>query len=285
MTPDPLTSSPLRFTKMHGCGNDFVVIDCRSRPFALDRVQICHLGDRHLGIGFDQLLSIELANDSKCAFAYRIWNNDGSSARQCGNGVRCIAAWLLRAGAIREHVVRLEGPAGPVAVEWIDDSRIRVAMGIPEFAPEAIPLAVAERRDPYLLDIAGREVEMGAVSIGNPHALIEVDAVAHAPVAVLGPQIEHASVFARGCNVGFAEVVSRAAIRLRVWERGVGETLACGSGACAAVAILRGRNRVDPEVRVDLPGGTLEVQWSGEHKPIWLAGPAAFVFEGEWTDS
>ncbi|MGA8278310.1 MAG: diaminopimelate epimerase [Rhodanobacteraceae bacterium] len=274
----------LRFTKMHGCGNDFVVLDCRDRPFMLDRARIRRLGDRHFGVGFDQLLSIEPAGNRDCAFSYRVWNSDGSPARQCGNGLRCIAAWLERAGALGPGMTRLEGPAGSVAVEWLADDRVRVDMGVPKFAPQAIPLDTVEEQACYALDIAGQRVDFGAVSIGNPHALITVDSIAAAAVAELGPQLEHAPVFPEGCNVGFVEVASRDSVRLRVWERGVGETFACGSGACAAVAILRRRGMVDTRVRVELPGGTLEVAWPGAPAPIWLTGSATFVFEGEWAD-
>ncbi|MGN6520899.1 MAG: diaminopimelate epimerase [Dokdonella sp.] len=271
----------LRFSKMHGLGNDFVVVDARTVPFALDASAIRWLGDRHFGVGFDQLLTIEPAVDPSCSFAYGIWNTDGTSAGQCGNGVRCVAAWLARAGVLGPGMTRLESPSGPVAVELRGDGSVRVDMGEPRFAPAAIPLRGNTESDVYAIDVVGREVEIGAVSMGNPHALVEVEDVAAAPVAVLGPQIEHAPAFPQRCNVGFAEIVSRGSIRLRVWERGVGETLACGSGACAAVAVLRRRAKVDPEVRVVLPGGELEVRWDGPGHPVWMRGPAAFVFDGE----
>ncbi|MGA9421733.1 MAG: diaminopimelate epimerase [Rhodanobacteraceae bacterium] len=278
-----MTQAPLRFTKMQGCGNDFVVLDCRDRPFTLDRARIRRLGDRHFGVGFDQLLSIERTGNPDCAFAYRVWNSDGNPARQCGNGVRCIAAWLHRAAALGPGMTQLQGPVGCVAVEWLADERVRVDMGTPKFAPQAIPLDAAQEHARYALEIAGRRVEFGAVSIGNPHALVEVESVADAAVAEIGPELEHAPVFPEGCNVGFVETAARDSIRLRVWERGVGETLACGSGACAAVAILHRRGTVDARVRVELPGGTLEVAWPEASAPIWLTGPATFVFEGEWA--
>jgi diaminopimelate epimerase len=268
---------------MHGLGNDFVIVDCRDAPLPLDAAAIRLVGDCHFGVGFDQLLTIERATREDCAFAYGIWNTDGSRAGQCGNGVRCVARWLVRAGVLAAGAsVRLQSPSGPVAIELFADGRVRVDMGEPRFAPAEIPLAVEEAHDPYRIDVAGREVEMGAVSMGNPHAVVEVDDVATAPVEALGPQIEHADAFPDGCNVGFAEVRSRDAIRLRVWERGVGETLACGSGACAAVAVLRKRGEVDNEVAVTLPGGTLEIRWNGPGETLWMTGPATFVFEGEW---
>jgi diaminopimelate epimerase len=272
----------LRFSKMHGLGNDFVVVDCRDAPLGLDVAAIRRLGDRHFGVGFDQLLTIERASEPSCRFAYGIWNTDGSRAGQCGNGVRCVARWLARAGAIGAGVTRLESPSGAVTVELLADGDVRVDMGEPDFAPAAIPLRAEREADAYEIDVAGRDVRVGAVSMGNPHALVEVDDVDAAPVAVLGPQIEHADAFPQRCNVGFAQVLSRGAIRLRVWERGVGETLACGSGACAAVAVLRQRAKLDAEVRVALPGGELGLRWDGPGHPVWMRGPATFVFEGEW---
>lgn len=273
----------LAFTKMHGIGNDFVVIDCRAAPLALDAAAIRALGDRHHGVGFDQLLTIEPARDGSCAFAYGIWNSDGTPALQCGNGVRCVAAWLHRDGALPAGPLRLEGPAGPVAVERLDDGRIRVDMGEPRFAPAAVPLAMDAESDTYLLELDGETIALGAVSMGNPHAVIEVADAAAAPVARIGPRIAQAPLFPRDCNVGFAELRGRAAIGLRVWERGAGETLACGSGACAAVAVLRRRGRVDAAVRVTLPGGELDIHWTGPGASLWMTGPAAFVFDGELT--
>lgn len=273
----------VRFSKMHGLGNDFVIVDCRDAPLALDVAAIRRLGDRHFGVGFDQLLTIEKARDPSCAFAYGIWNTDGSTARQCGNGVRCVARWLVRAGALdATGRARLESPSGPIAIELLADGRVRAEMGEPRFAPAAIPLVAEEEQDRYRIDVAGREVEVGAVSMGNPHAVVEVDDVDMAPVESLGPQIEHADAFPQRCNVGFAHVRARNAIALRVWERGVGETLACGSGACAAVAVLRQRGALDIDVAVTLPGGTLDIRWAGPGEAVWMTGPATFVFEGEW---
>jgi len=268
---------------MHGLGNDFVIVDCRERALDLDTAAIRRLGDRHFGVGFDQLLTIEPARDPSCAFAYGIWNTDGSRAGQCGNGVRAVARWLVRAGVLAEGAqVRLESPSGPVAIELLPDGRVRADMGEPRFAPADIPLVAKDEDDRYEIDVAGREVEIGAASMGNPHAVVVVDDVDAAQVEALGPQIEHAAAFPEGCNVGFAELRSRGAIRLRVWERGVGETLACGSGACAAVAVLRRRGLVDEDVTVVLPGGELSIRWPGPGETLWMTGPAAFVFEGEW---
>ena len=273
----------LKFTKMHGIGNDFVVLDCRVRPFALNAKQIAHMADRHLGIGFDQLLTIEPARDPSCHFYYGIYNADGSTSGQCGNGVRCVAAWLKRAGALGTGAARLESPSGPVTVELLDDDRVRVDMGEPRFDPARIPLDLAAA-DPYTLAALGKTIAFGAVSMGNPHAVVEVDDVAGAPLGALAAALSNSAHFPQSCNVGVVGVIDRAHVRLRVHERGAGETLACGTGACAAVAVLRRRARVDETVAVDLPGGRLEIHWHGPAHTLWMTGPAAFVYEGEWHD-
>jgi diaminopimelate epimerase len=273
----------LRFSKMHGLGNDFVVVDCRTVPLALDAETIRLLGDRHFGVGFDQLLTIEPARDPSCAFAYGIWNTDGSLSGQCGNGLRCVARWLARAGLLRTGRTRLQSPSGPVVVELLEDGRVRADMGEPRFTPADVPIRVQAESDHYTIRIDGDTIDIGAVSMGNPHALIEVDDIDAAPVARLGARIEHAPEFPHGCNVGFAQWLASDAIRLRVWERGVGETLACGSGACAAVALLRRRARLDAVVRVSLPGGELLIEWEGPGHRVGMTGPATFVFEGEWS--
>jgi diaminopimelate epimerase len=272
----------LRFTKMHGIGNDFVVVDRRGHraPLAPDLVQA--IADRHTGVGFDQLLSIEDPRAPGSLAAYGIYNSDGSAARQCGNGVRCLVAWLHRDAPIRGRVV-LDGPAGPVACERLADGNIRVAMGVPQFGPETLPFVAAVAANEYLLDVGGVQVRIGVASMGNPHAVLEVDDVGAAAVAQLGPMIERHPQFPDRANVGFAEVVDRHAIRLRVFERGVGETLACGSGACAAAAILIRRGRVASPLAVTLPGGTLLIEWAGGDAPLSMTGPAAFVFEGTWN--
>jgi len=270
----------LHFSKMHGLGNDFVVVDCRTQPFALDAAQVTRVGDRRFGVGFDQLLTIEPAHDSTCAFRYGIYNADGSAALQCGNGVRCVAAWLRRAGALAAGATRLQSPSGPVGVELLADGHVRVDMGVPRFAPEQIALRMPAS-DPYWLQINDIDIEFGAVSMGNPHAVIEIADIAAAPLATLGQALSADAAFAQGCNVGFAQILDRSQLRLRVWERGAGATLACGSGACAAVAVLRRRGKLDADVAVQLPGGTLDIHWDGADAPVWMSGPAEFVFEGE----
>jgi diaminopimelate epimerase len=271
----------LRFTKMHGAGNDFVVVDCRERPLGLNAHQIAAVGDRHFGVGFDQLLTIEPARDPSCAFRYGIYNTDGSIALQCGNGVRCVAAWLQRAGALGVGLTRLESPSGPVGIEILGDGRVRAEMGVPQFAPAMIPFTAQQDTDRYRLNIGGSEVEFGVVSMGNPHAVVEVVDVATAPLDSLGAALSTNAHFPQGCNAGFVQIVDRAHVRLRVWERGAGATLACGSGACAAVAVLRRRGKLDADVRVALPGGELDIHWDGAGQPLWMTGPAQFVFEGE----
>ncbi|MEP6633088.1 MAG: diaminopimelate epimerase, partial [Luteimonas sp.] len=214
----------------------------------------------------------------------RIWNADGSSSQQCGNGARCIAAWLVREGG--EHArdcFSLDSPTGTHSVDALGGDRYRIAMGVPQFAPQAVPLAgFSDAQDEYALDLDGERVRFGAVSMGNPHVVIEVADVDHAPVATLGMRLQSHGVLPQSGNIGFAEVLARDRIRLRVYERGVGETLACGSGACAAVAVLARRGRVDRDVAVVLPGGELRIVWPDDTAQITMAGPAAFVYEGEW---
>ena len=273
----------LRFSKMHGAGNDFVVLDLRdgAPPPGAD---LCRaLADRRTGVGCDQVLTIEAPTAPGALARFRIWNADGSEAGQCGNGARCVAAWLARDGAIADDFV-LESPAGSHRVQRHGDGRFAVAMGSPRFAPQAVPLAGwNDAQDWYAVDVDGREVRFGAVSMGNPHAVIEVDDVASAPVAALGAALQRHPAFPDSANVGFVERVARDRIRLRVFERGVGETLACGSGACAAAAVLMRRGAVDRDLAVRLPGGELRVSWPSDGAPVVLSGPASFVFEGEWV--
>ncbi len=271
----------LRFTKMHGAGNDFVIVDCRERPLALDASEIARFGDRHFGVGFDQLLTIERSNDASCAFAYGIYNQDGRGAKQCGNGVRCVAAWLHRDGAIGVGATRLSSPSGVIAVEVLDAGLVRADMGVPRFAPQDVPLGLPAANT-YRLHLNNAEIEFGAVSMGNPHAVIEVTDVATAPLPTLGNALSTDSHFPDGANIGFVQIIDRSHVRLRVWERGAGATLACGTGACAAVAVLRRRGKVDASVAVDLPGGKLQIDWPGEGRELTMTGPAEFVFEGEY---
>lgn len=275
----------LRFTKMHGAGNDFVVLDLRHAA-APPTPELCRaLADRHTGVGCDQILTIELPRSPAAAASYRIWNADGSSSQQCGNGARCVAAWMLRDSAeidpercLAGHF-ELDSPTGTHAVDVLDLHHYRIAMGVPRFAP---PAGFDAAHDEYTVELDGRPLRFGAVSMGNPHAVIEVDDVDTAPVATLGPALQRHAAFPESVNVGFARIVARDRIRLRVFERGIGETLACGSGACAAAAVLMRRGRIDREVAVELPGGTLTIAWPDDDAEIAMSGPTAFVFEGEW---
>jgi diaminopimelate epimerase len=272
----------LRFSKMHGAGNDFVILDLRGGKAPPLRTEVRAIGDRHAGVGFDQLLTIEDSRQPDCVAAYRIWNSDGSLAEQCGNGARCVAAWVVRAGIAAPPRFVLDSPAGPIAVDCLDDGRFALDMGRPRFAPAEVPLQM-ENEAPVYEGIFGRlRLRFGALSMGNPHAVFEVPSVTQAEVEALGRAVQSAPLFPQGVNVGFAEVVSPEHIRLRVYERGAGETLACGSGACAAVAVLQRQGRVGTHVDVDLPGGRLTIDWPGGDAPVRMAGPAAFVFEGEW---
>jgi diaminopimelate epimerase len=274
----------LRFTKMHGIGNDFVVLDLRdaSTPLSADLAR--RLADRHFGVGCDQVMTIERSDDVAFAFRYGIYNADGSTAGQCGNGLRCVVRWLADRGLVRGQGIRLLGPSGPVRVDVLDDGRIRADMGVPQFDAAQVPLAVASTAPRYMLELDGQSIAFGAVSMGNPHAVIAVEDVAAAPVLALGARIETHPMFPDRVNVGFVQVLDRSHVRLRVFERGVGETLACGSGACAAVAVMRIWDRVDAVVQVQLPGGKLDISWTGPGHPVWMTGPATTVFEGEWND-
>ncbi len=274
----------LRFTKMHGLGNDFVVLDRRDASGPLPAALARRLADRHFGVGCDQVMTIERSPDAAHAFRYGIYNADGSGAGQCGNGLRCVVRWLADRGLVRGQDIRLLGPSGTVCADLLDDGRVRVDMGEPVFDAARVPLAVASTQPSYALELDGARIDFGAASMGNPHAVIVVDDVGAAPVARLGARIETHPLFPDRVNVGFVQLLDRGQVRLRVFERGVGETLACGSGACAAVAVLRRWDRVDADVRVQLPGGTLEISWIGPGHPVWMTGPAATVFEGEWND-
>ena len=273
----------LRFTKMHGIGNDFVVLDRRDASTALSADLARRLADRHFGVGCDQVMTIERSDDAAFAFRYGIYNADGSRAGQCGNGLRCVVRWLADRGLVRGQGIRLLGPSGPVQVNVLDDGRIRADMGVPQFDAVQVPLA-ASTATRYVLELDGQSIVFGAVSMGNPHAVIAVEDVTVAPVLALGARVETHAMFPDRVNVGFVQVVDRSHVHLRVFERGVGETLACGSGACAAVAVLRAWDRVDADVQVQLPGGALDISWIGPGHPVWMTGPATTVFEGEWND-
>jgi diaminopimelate epimerase len=272
----------IEFVKMQGLGNDFLVFDAPA-PLAgspIDAGRMRALADRHTGVGFDQALMLEAPRDSGNRAFYRIFNADGGEVEQCGNGARCVAALLYARAPHRGRELVMESKAGAVHARVLADGSVSVDMGEPDFAPASIPLDAPSERPSYSIEVGGESVELGAVSIGNPHAVLRVDDVKSAPVARLGSAIERHPRFPRRANVGFMQVLAAGHIALRVFERGVGETLACGTGACAAVAVGARQGLLEPEVQVDLPGGTARVSWKGPGKHAWLTGPAITVFSG-----
>ncbi|HUQ12354.1 MAG TPA: diaminopimelate epimerase [Steroidobacteraceae bacterium] len=270
----------LEFTKMHGAGNDVLVFDAPKDGRLPTAEQWRALSDRHKGIGFDQAMVIEPPRRAGTQAYYRIFNADGGEVEQCGNGVRCVASYLFSRGDVRDGEITLDSPAGLIQIHVHDAGLVSVDMGSPQFDPKALPFEASGEAHVYPLQVAGTEVEIGAVSMGNPHAVLTVSSVASAPVDRLGPAIEKHARFPRRVNVGFMEIVDRRHIRLRVFERGTGETLACGTGACAAVAVGRRHGRLDATVEVELPGGKLEITWNGPGEHIWMKGPAAVSFTG-----
>ena len=271
---------PLQFHKMHGAGNDFVLIDARAGAQLFDPRQVTRIADRHQGVGCDQVLVLHEAQQAGCRLRYEIWNADGSPAGQCGNGARCIGLYLELSGETGAEPFTVESPAGPVTLTRCEDGEYEVAMGAPDFRPEAVPLTLPEHEGRYRLESPWGPLELGAVSMGNPHALLLVDHVDDPRISAMGAFISTHAAFPEGCNAGFAEVLGPDRIRLRVVERGAGETLACGSGACAAVAILRRAGRVGARVDVLLPGGLLVIKWREAAGVMSMKGPAAHVFRG-----
>jgi len=271
----------LRFTKMHGCGNDFVVLDLITQKFATKAHHIRKLADRHFGIGCDQVLLIEAPTNPDVDFRYRIFNADGGEVEQCGNGARCFAKYVTEKRLTGKEWIRVETNTGIIELNVKKNRQVEVNMGVPELDPAKIPFDAPERALTYALDVDGKSFDIGAVSMGNPHAVLRVDNVKSAPVTTLGPTIETHARFPNRVNVGFMQIVSRSEINLRVFERGVGETLACGTGACAAVVSARLRNLIDSPVQVNLTGGALSIEWQGEGQPVMMTGPATTVFEGQ----
>ncbi|HRY19365.1 MAG TPA: diaminopimelate epimerase [Candidatus Competibacteraceae bacterium] len=270
----------LKFTKMQGLGNDFVVIDSINQTVALAPEHIRHLADRRFGIGCDQILLVEASQRADVDFRYRIFNADGSEVEQCGNGARCFARFVRDRGLTPKNELCVETLAGLLQLRLLPDGQVMVDMGPPRLEPANVPFFATERALRYAITVDGMELEIGVVSMGNPHAVVIVNDVDQAPVAHLGPLIEQHSRFPKRANVGFMQVVDPNHIRLRVFERGAGETLACGSGACAAAVVGQLWNRLCPNVRVELPGGELEIHWTGEGESVTMTGPAATVFEG-----
>ncbi|KAA8735052.1 diaminopimelate epimerase [Acinetobacter qingfengensis] len=271
----------LEFTKMHGLGNDFVVIDLvRQRAF-LDEITVQRMADRHFGIGFDQLLIVEPPEDPTADFKYRIFNADGSEVEQCGNGARCFARFVYESQLTYKTKIRVETKSGIIEPELGGNGWVRVNMGEPKFLPEQIPFLADAPQALYPLQLTELEIKIDVVNMGNPHAVILVDDILHANVAAIGPQVESHERFPERVNVGFLQILSRNQARLRVYERGSGETLACGTGACAAVVSGIRRGLLDHHVNLELAGGTLNIQWQ-EGDVVWMTGPTAKVYEGRF---
>jgi diaminopimelate epimerase len=271
----------LKFTKMHGLGNDFVVLDATRAPLELARGQLRRIADRHFGVGCDQILQVEKPREPGTDFYYRIFNADGGEVEQCGNGARCFVRYVRERGLTDKSAIRVGTPGGVIVPRLEADGQVTVDMGAPEFEPARIPFAAERRAPTYMLDVGGGQIEISALSMGNPHAVQVVPDVERAPVLAEGAAIEGHPRFPQRINAGYMQVVSRSRIRLRVFERGAGETLACGTGACAAAVAGIQRGLLDKRVTVTTRGGDLSILWEGDGKPVMMTGPAVTVFEGE----
>lgn len=273
----------IEFSKMHGLGNDFVVIDAINQTIALTPAQIAFITDRHLGVGCDQLLLVEKPTDPEYDFFYRIYNADGSTAQQCGNGARCFLHFVQHRQLTSKNHIRVEMVNGDMECERLEDGQIRVSLGSPNFSPEALPFEAHQQADSYALALSDATIEIGAVSMGNPHAVTLVNRIDTLRVQEQGPEIEAHSRFPEKVNAGFMQILDRDNIDLRVYERGAGETMACGSGACAAVAVGHRWNLLNDKVDVQLRGGMLTIEWDGSSAPLYMTGPTALVFDGTLT--
>jgi len=278
----------IQFTKMHGLGNDFVVIDSFAQEIQLTSDQVRLMADRHFGIGCDQLLLLAPSDKAGIDVRYLIYNADGGEVSQCGNGARCVAAYLrendLIDGLANGKAITAETRDGVITMTLQEGEQVRVNMGIPKLAPADVPIESQDYAAQYQLSLSGMsdmEITFSAVSMGNPHAVIVVDDVVIAPVLTMGPEMQKQTFFPEGVNVGFMQIIDSHHIKLRVFERGAGETLACGSGACAAVVAGCSNSSLNQEVDVELPGGHLQISWEGEGEPVWMTGPATFVYRGQ----
>lgn len=272
--------SPVAFTKMHGLGNDFMVIDNQQAGLELDASTIRRWSDRHTGIGFDQLLVVERPSVADAEFDYRIFNADGDEVEHCGNGARCFARFVSDRGMSSSQAIRVNTRNGVITLRLLADGQVMVQMGVPGFEPEDVPFLADSAAQFHTLEVAGERLSVGVAGIGNPHVLLRVEDVDTADVERLGPLIESHERFPKRVNVGFMQVLDRGHIRLRVFERGVGETRACGSGACAAVAIAHQQGLLDRTAIVSLPGGDLKIHWPDANTSIEMTGPCSTVFEG-----
>lgn len=271
----------LRFTKMHGLGNDFVMLDGVSQKITLTPERIKKLADRNFGIGCDQVLLVEAPRDSDCDFRYRIFNQDGSEVENCGNGARCFAHFVRQRGLTYKDEIKVQTCAGKMVLHVLNEDQVRVDMGAPILEPADIPFSQSPRNVQYQLNVNGTPYDISAISMGNPHAVTLVDNVNEFPVETVGPLIESHKDFPERVNAGFLELISRTEGRLRVFERGVGETIACGTGACAAMVAGVIRGHFDSKVTLHLRGGSLTLQWEGEGHPVLMTGPATTVFQGQ----
>ena len=277
----------IKFNKMHGLGNDFMVVDLVTQHAYLTPMQIRHLADRNFGVGFDQLLLVEVPTQTDVDFKYRIFNSDGSEVENCGNGARCFARFVYEQKLIGRRNIRVETANGNMELELTADNDVIVNMGPPVLAPAAVPFTPEssdkEQAASYKIAVEGHgTIELGAVSMGNPHAVIQVNDINTAPVAELGEALESHAFFPERANIGFMQIINRQHIKLRVYERGAAETLACGSGACAAVVIGIEQKQLDQtNIKVELPGGELLINWAGRGQPVFMKGPAISVFEGQ----
>lgn len=269
------------FSKMHGLGNDFMVVDCITQNVFFSQDLIRRLADRHTGVGFDQLLVVEAPYDPESDFHYRIFNADGSEVEQCGNGARCFARFVRLKGLTNKYSISVSTKKGKMILDVEDDGEVTVNMGVPEFEPNKIPFKAKQKEKTYIMRAGDKTLFCGAVSMGNPHVVTVVDDVDTAEVETLGPLLESHERFPERVNAGFMQVVNRNHIRLRVYERGAGETQACGSGACGAVAVGIQQGLLDENVKVSLPGGDLRISWQGPGKPLFMTGPATHVFDGQ----
>jgi len=270
----------IQFSKMHGLGNDFVVIDNVTQNVFFSKEKIQQIADRNFGIGFDQLLLVEPPYDPEQDFHYRIFNADGSEVSQCGNGARCFAKFVKMKGLINRNKVVVSTKSGKMVLYLEKDGQVTVNMGRPVFEPDKIPLSANKEEGTYVIRAAEHTIFAGSVSMGNPHCVLEVEDVAVAEVETIGPLLEKHERFPEGVNVGFMQIVNPNHIKLRVFERGAGETLACGSGACAAAAIGQIQGKLNSEVKVDLPGGSLKIRWQGRDNVLKMTGPAEHIFDG-----
>ena len=271
----------VNFSKMHGLGNDFMVVDNVTQNIFLSRDQIKRLADRHFGVGFDQLLMVEAPYSPDLDFHYRIFNADGNEVEQCGNGARCFARFVRMKGLTNRHKITVSTKGGNMTLYIEKDGQVTVNMGQPILEPKDIPLQANKRELTYILRHQEHTLFMGAASMGNPHCVIEVEDITAAEVHTLGPAVEQHERFPKRANVGFMQIIDESHIKLRVWERGAGETLACGSGACAAAVVGLLQSKLGRNVKVDLPGGALQIRWQGEGHPVKMTGPAEHVFDGQ----